>query len=36
MQGKYRMLITTPNERLNYSLRIRRNWHMISVLTWSQ
>jgi len=36
MQGKYRMLIATPNERLNYSLPIRRNWHMISVLTWSQ
>jgi len=30
------MLIATPNERLNYSLLIRRNWHMISMLTWSQ
>jgi len=31
------MLIATPNERLNYTLRIyRRNWHMISVLTSSQ
>jgi len=30
------MFIATPNERLNYSLPIRRNWHMISVLTWSQ
>jgi len=37
MQGEYRMLIATPNGRLNYSLLIyRRNWHMISVLTWSQ
>ena len=32
-----RMLIATPNERLNNSLPIyRRNWHMISVLTSSQ
>jgi len=31
------MLIATLNERLNYSLPIyRRNWHKISVLTWSQ
>jgi len=30
------MLIATPNERLNYSLPIRRNWHMISVLTSRQ
>jgi len=37
MQGKYHMLIATPNERLNYSLPIyRRNQHMISVLTSSQ
>jgi len=37
MQDKYHMLIATPNERLNYSVPIyRRNWHMISVLTWSQ
>jgi len=36
MQGEYRMLIATPNERLNYSLPIyRRKWHMISVLTSS-
>jgi len=25
------MLIPTPNERLNYSLPIRRNWHLICV-----
>ena len=32
-----RMLIATPNERLNYFLLIyRRNWHMISVLISSQ
>jgi len=37
MQGKYRMLIATPSERLNYSLPIYgRNWHMVSVLTSSQ
>jgi len=37
MQGKYHILIATPNERLNYSLPIyRRNWHMISVLTSNQ
>jgi len=34
MQGKYRMLIATPNDMLVYSLPIyRSNWHMISVLT---
>jgi len=37
MQGEYRMLIATPNEKLNYFLPIcGRNWHMISVLTSSQ
>jgi len=36
MHGKYRMLIATSNERLNYSLPIRRKWQMIPVLTWSQ
>jgi len=35
MKGKYPMLIATSNERLNYSLLIyRRNWHIISVLTF--
>jgi len=36
MQGEYRMLIATPNERLNSLPMHRRNWHMISVLTSSQ
>jgi len=37
MQGEYHVLVTTPNERLNYSLPIyRRNWHIISLLTSSQ
>jgi len=34
MQNKYRTFIATPNERLNSLLIYRRNWQIISVLTF--